>query len=87
MATASEIFLSKAEFAAYEEAFVLIDHDGDGNISTDDLKTFLRQLGQEITDDDVSEMLACFPASNGHVDLRGFISFCVHKPATPATIE
>jgi Ca2+-binding EF-hand superfamily protein len=81
MATLGEISLSKAEFAAYQEAFLLIDHDGDGNISTADLKMFLLQLGQEITDDDVSEMLGCFPASDGHVDLRGFIRFCVQKPS------
>lgn len=81
MPAAGEISLSKAEYAAYEEAFLLIDHDGDGNISTEDLKTFFRQLGQEITDDDVSEMLECFPGSSGHVDLRGFIRFCIQKPS------
>lgn len=79
MAKAGEISLSKAEYAMYEEAFLLIDHDRDGNISTDDLKTFLAHLGQEIADDEVSEMLSCFPVSEGHVDLRGFIRFCLQK--------
>jgi calmodulin len=75
-------FLSKKELAAYEEAFVLIDQDGDGNISTNDLKIFLRKLGQEITDEEVSEMRECFPSTDGHVDLRGFIRFCMQKQSS-----
>ena len=42
-----------ADMADFEEAFELFDKDGDGTISTTELKNLLRCFGKKATDNDV----------------------------------
>jgi len=43
--------------ADFEEAFELFDKDGDGTISTTELKNLLRCFGKKATDKDVQDIL------------------------------
>lgn len=47
-----------ADMADFEEAFELFDKDGDGTISTTELKNLLRCFGKKASDDDVQKILA-----------------------------
>ena len=49
--------LSKEEISEYKEAYQLFDKDGDGTISTRELGTLLRSLGQNPTEDEIVEMI------------------------------
>ena len=42
--------LSKEQIADFREAFSLFDKDGDGTITTKELQTVMRSLGQNPTD-------------------------------------
>jgi calmodulin len=49
--------LSDADLADFEEAFELFDKDGDGTISTTELKNLLRCFGKKASDSDVQKIL------------------------------
>ena len=57
--------ITPAQRAEYEEAFELFDKDGDGTISTGELKNLLRCFGQKATDDDVANYLAVYNKEKG----------------------
>merc|ERR1712166_241497 len=44
--------------AGLENAFVLFDTDGDGQISFEDLKAVATELGEDMTDEELREMIA-----------------------------
>ena len=46
-----------ADLADYEEAFELFDKDGDGTISTSELRNLLRCFGKKASEKDVIEIL------------------------------
>ena len=46
-----------ADMADFEEAFELFDKDGDGTISTTELKNLLRCFGKKASDKDVQDIL------------------------------
>ena len=48
---------TSADLADYEEAFELFDKDGDGTISTSELKNLLRCFGKKASEKDVIEIL------------------------------
>jgi Ca2+-binding EF-hand superfamily protein len=54
----------------YTQAFQVFDKDGDGFINRQELKTILRSLGQNPTDDDIEQLMQT--VDNGH---DGRISF------------
>ena len=43
---------------ALDEAFLLFDKDGDGDITFDDLKAVAEELNENLTDEEITEMLA-----------------------------
>ena len=47
--------LTKEQIAEYKEAFSLFDKDGNGTISTKELGTVLRSLGQNPTEAEVQD--------------------------------
>jgi calmodulin len=49
--------LSEDDIADFEEAFELFDKDGDGTISTAELKNVLRCFGKTATDTEVNAIL------------------------------
>ncbi|QLQ78644.1 hypothetical protein HG537_0A08920 [Torulaspora globosa] len=49
--------LGQNHIKTLKDAFKMLDDDGDCKISEKDLRTVFRSLGQEITDEQVSEML------------------------------
>ena len=53
--TAQEI--TDEQMDEYREAFDLFDKDGDGTISTGELKNLLRCFGQVYTDDEVQKII------------------------------
>ena len=53
-----------------KEAFALFDKDGDGKITTRELGTVMRSLGQNPTEDELQDML-----NNADIDGNGTIDF------------
>ena len=50
--------LSEEQIAAFKEAFSLIDnYDGDGTLTTKELGTVMRSLGQNLTEAELQDMI------------------------------
>ena len=52
--------------AELKEAFSLIDKDGDGNISTKELGTIMRSLGQDPTESELQDMIKEVDTDGNH---------------------
>ena len=59
-----------------EKAFELFDVDGDGQISFDDLKAVAQELGEDMTDEELREMIggANKQEKDGTVNQTGFFN-------------
>jgi len=49
--------LSEEQLSEFKEAFSLFDKDGDGNITSQELGTVMRSLGQNPTEAEISEII------------------------------
>uniref|UniRef100_A0A8C9GN93 EF-hand domain-containing protein n=1 Tax=Piliocolobus tephrosceles TaxID=591936 RepID=A0A8C9GN93_9PRIM len=49
--------LTKEQIAEFKEAFSLFDKDGDGTITTKELRTVMRSLGQNPTEAELQDMI------------------------------
>ena len=49
--------LSGDQISEFKEAFALFDKDGDGTITTSELATVMRSLGQNPSDKDLDDMI------------------------------
>ena len=49
--------LSEEQIAEFKEAFSLFDKDGDGTITTKELGTVMRSLGQNLTEAELQDMI------------------------------
>ena len=59
----------------FREAFEVMDKDGDGNISGEDLKQVMIQLGVNLSKEDVEEMIKVADKNgSGKVNLDEFLS-------------
>lgn len=59
----------------FEEAFSVFDRKGDGRISFGELKEVLTDLGEEVTDDDVRDMIAeADTTGSGYIDKQEFMA-------------
>ncbi|XP_013421070.1 calmodulin-A [Lingula anatina] len=66
--------IREEELAEFKEAFGLFDKDGDGRITSAELGTVMRSLGQNPTDDDLRDMVNEVDADgNGTIDFDEFI--------------
>ena len=57
-------------FAEFKEAFALFDKDGDGSITTKELGTVMRSLGQNPTESELQDMINEVDADGGHFKNR-----------------
>ena len=67
-----------------EQAFNRFDKDGSGYIEGDELHAILLAVGQEISDDELAEMMAVVDADgSGKIDFWEFCTLISHKMADP----
>ena len=66
--------LTEEQIAEFKEAFSLFDKDGDGTITTKELGTVMRSLGQNPHDQELNDMINEIDEDgNGHVDFDEFL--------------
>ncbi|XP_006644879.3 calmodulin-like protein 1 [Oryza brachyantha] len=66
--------LTDEQIAEFKEAFSLFDKDGDGSITTRELGTVMRSLGQNPTEAELQDMISEVDADrSGNVDLEEFL--------------
>uniref|UniRef100_A0A8C3K7M5 EF-hand domain-containing protein n=1 Tax=Calidris pygmaea TaxID=425635 RepID=A0A8C3K7M5_9CHAR len=72
--------LSEEKIAEFKEAFSLFDRDGDGCITTKELGTVMRSLGQNPTEAELQDMVGEVDADgSGTIDFPEFLSLMARK--------
>ena len=72
--------LTGEQFAEFKEAFLLFDKDGHGTITTKELGTVMRSLGQNPTEADLQDMISEGDADgNGTIDFPELLSLMARK--------
>eukprot|EP00210_Caulerpa_lentillifera_P002209 g2123.t1 len=72
--------LTDDQIAEFKEAFALFDKDGDGMITTKELGTVMRSLGQNPTEAELQEMINEVDTDgNGIIDFPEFLSLMAKK--------
>ena len=62
----------------FKEAFNLFDKDGDGTITTKEIRTVMRSLGQNPTEDELQEMINEIDVDgHGIIDFQEFLRMMV----------
>ncbi|XP_069110890.1 uncharacterized protein [Argopecten irradians] len=70
--------LSEDQIAEFKEAFSLFDKDGDGTITSKELGTVMRSLGQHPTESDLKDMINEVDTDgSGTIDFPEFLSMMV----------
>ena len=68
------------QIAEFKEAFALFDKDGDGTITTKELGTVMRSLGQNPTEAELQDMINEVDADgNGTIDFPEFLNLMARK--------
>ena len=66
--------LSGEQLEELKKAFSVMDANGDGVVTKDELRTLLKGLGEEVTDEVVDEMIAIADENgDGKVDFEEFV--------------
>lgn len=74
------IYLVSKLFSEFKEAFSLFDKDGDGTITTKELGTVMRSLGQNPTEAELQDMINEVDADgNGTIDFPEFLTMMARK--------
>ena len=72
--------LTEEQIAEFKEAFSLFDKDGDGTITTKELGTVMRSLGQNPTEAELQDMVNEVDADgNGTIDFPEFLTMMARK--------
>eukprot|EP01087_Luapelamoeba_hula_P016320 TRINITY_DN5016_c0_g1_i1.p2 TRINITY_DN5016_c0_g1~~TRINITY_DN5016_c0_g1_i1.p2 ORF type:complete len:150 (-),score=53.33 TRINITY_DN5016_c0_g1_i1:57-506(-) len=72
--------LSEEQIAEFKEAFSLFDKDGDGKITSKELGTVMRSLGQNPTEAELREMIQEVDTdNNGTIDFPEFLTLMARK--------
>jgi len=80
--------LTEEQIAEFKEAFSLFDKDGDGTITTKELGTVMRSLGQNPTEAELQDMINEADADgNGTIDFPEFLSLMARKMKDTDTEE
>ena len=80
--------LTEEQIAEFKEAFSLFDKDGDGSITTKELGTVMRSLGQNPTEAELQDMINEVDADgNGTIDFPEFLSLMARKMKDTDTEE
>jgi calmodulin len=75
--------LSEEQISEFKEAFSLFDKDGDGQITTKELGTVMRSLGQNPTEAELRDMIREVDQdNNGTIDFREFLGMMAKKMST-----
>lgn len=69
--------LTEEQIAEFKEAFSLFDKDGDGTITTKELGTVMRSLGQNPTEAELQDMINEVDADGKSIE-RTCVSNIVH---------
>uniref|UniRef100_A0A8C6MCD6 EF-hand domain-containing protein n=1 Tax=Nothobranchius furzeri TaxID=105023 RepID=A0A8C6MCD6_NOTFU len=73
-------FLCLLFWSEFKEAFSLFDKDGDGTITTKELGTVMRSLGQNPTEAELQDMINEVDADgNGTIDFPEFLTMMARK--------
>lgn len=76
--------LTDEQIADFKEAFALFDKTGDGSISTKELGTVMRSLGQNPTDAELQNMINEVDTNgNGTIEFLEFIAMMERKVKDP----
>ena len=79
---------TEEQIAEFKEAFSLFDKDGDGTITTKELGTVMRSLGQNPTEAELQDMINEVDADgNGTIDFPEFLSLMARKMKDTDTEE
>ena len=80
--------LSEEKIAEFRAAFELFDKDRDGKITTKELGTVMRNLGQNPTEAELQEMINEVDLDgNGTIDFKEFLGLMVRKMKDTDTEE
>merc|ERR1712079_939100 len=72
--------LTEEQIAEFKEAFSLFDKDGDGTITTKELGSVMRSLGQNPTEAELQDMINEVDADgNGTIDFPEFLTMMARK--------
>jgi len=80
--------LTEEQIAEFKEAFFLFDKDGDGSITTRELGTVMRSLGQNPTETELQDMIHEVDADgSGTIDFPEFLALMAKKMKETDTEE
>ena len=80
--------LTEEQIAEFKEAFQIFDKDGDGSITTKELGTVMRSLGQNPSEEELKVMIEDVDADgSGTIDFKEFLGLMARKMKETDTEE
>ena len=80
--------LTEEQIAEFREAFFLFDKDGDGTITTEEVRTGMRSLGQNPTEAELQDTITEVDADGkGTIEFPEFLSLITRKMKDTDTEE